>query len=73
VAGHLVVSEEEIRAAMAWACTGLRLVVEGGGAVALAALRTGRWAPDARRQGPVVAVVSGGNVAAGLLADVLEA
>jgi len=69
---HVVVSEEQIRAAMAWACTGLRLVVEGGGAVSLAALRARRWAPDAGRDGPVVAVVSGGNVSAGLLADVLE-
>lgn len=72
VAEHVVVREEEIRAAMAWACSSLRLVVEGGGAVALAALRVGRWQPDPARDGPVVAVVSGGNVAAGLLADVLE-
>ncbi len=72
VAEHVVVREEEIRAAMAWACSALRLVVEGGGAVALAALRAERWEPDPRREGPVVVVVSGGNVAAGLLADVLE-
>ncbi len=72
VAEHVVVREEEIRAAMAWACTSLRLVVEGGGAVGLAALRTGRWELDPARDGPVVVVVSGGNVAAGLLADVLE-
>lgn len=75
VAQHIVVREEEIRAAMAWACRGLRLVVEGGAAVGLAALRTGRWeldpGPDGP-DGPVVVVVSGGNVSAGLLADVLE-
>lgn len=69
---HVVVPEEEIRAAMAWACTALRLVVEGGGAVGLAALRSGRWVPDPARPGPVVVVVSGGNVAAATLADVLE-
>jgi threonine dehydratase len=69
---HLVVGEREIRAAMAWACSHLRLVVEGGGAVCLAALRSGRWRPDPARVGAIVAVVSGGNVSAGLLADVLE-
>jgi threonine dehydratase len=68
---HVVVPEEDIRAAMAWACTALRLVVEGGGAVGLAALRGGFWRPDPRRPGPVVVVVSGGNVAPSILADVL--
>jgi threonine dehydratase len=72
VAEHVVVREEEIRATMAWACAALRLVVEGGGAVALAALRVGRWELDPGRAGPVVVVVSGGNVSADLLADVLE-
>lgn len=71
VAGHVEVSEEEIRDAMAWACGALRLVVEGGGAVTLAALRSGRWRPPADRRGPVVAVVSGGNVSAETLRDVL--
>jgi len=69
---HVVIPEEQIRAAMAWACTALRLVVEGGGAVGLAALRAGLWRPDPARPGPVVVVVSGGNVAAATLADVLE-
>jgi len=69
---HVVVPEEDIRAAMAWACTALHLVVEGGGAVGLAALRSGLWRPDPGRPGPVVVVVSGGNVAPTVLADVLE-
>lgn len=72
VTEHVEVGEAEIRATMAWAVRSLRLVVEGGGAVALAALRTGRWAPDPGRPGPVVAVVSGGNVSADTLRAVLD-
>jgi len=69
---HVVVPEADIRAAMAWACARLHLVVEGGGAVGLAALRAGLWRPGIHRAGPVVVVVSGGNVDAGVLAGVLE-
>lgn len=72
VGEHVDVTEPEIRAAMAWAVRSLRLVVEGGAAVPLAALRSGRWRPDPGRPGPVVAVVSGGNVAAATLLGVLE-
>ena len=72
---HLSVSEVEIEAAMAYAVTSLRLVVEGGGAVALAALLSGAWrpnpaAPDPPR--PVVVVLSGGNVAPATLASALS-
>ncbi len=59
LAGGLVVSEPEVLAAMAFAFRALKLVVEPGGAVALAALLAGRL--DAR--GRVVGcVLSGGNV-----------
>ncbi|MGD8320832.1 MAG: pyridoxal-phosphate dependent enzyme [Gemmatimonadota bacterium] len=68
---HVVVTEEEIRAAMAFAATTLHVVAEGGGAVGIAALRSGRWSP-AEGTGAVVVVVSGGNVAPSTLADVLS-
>ncbi len=59
LAGGLVVSDAEVLAAMAFAFEALKLVVEPGGAVALAALLCGRF--DAR--GRVVGcVLSGGNV-----------
>ncbi len=59
LAGGLVVSDAEVLRAMAFAFEHLKLVVEPGGAVSLAALLTGKI--DAR--GKVVGiVVSGGNV-----------
>jgi threonine dehydratase len=59
LAGGLVVSDVEVLAAIAFAFLHLKLVVEPGGAVTLAALLSGRL--DAR--GRVVgAVISGGNV-----------
>lgn len=72
---HVSVCEADIEAAMVYAATSLRLVVEGGGAVALAALLSGAWqpstdAPDPER--PVVVVLSGGNVAPATLAAALS-
>ncbi len=59
LAGGLVVSEAEVLAAMAFAFHHFKLVLEPGGAVALAAVLAGRF--DAR--GKVVGVLlSGGNV-----------
>ncbi len=59
LAGGIAVSDDEVLAAMAFAFRHLKLVVEPGGAVALAALLAGRL--EAR--GQVVGVVlSGGNV-----------
>jgi threonine dehydratase len=69
VTDHVVVAEEAIERAMAWAFRRGRLVVEGGGAVALAALIEGAVAPADDR--PLVVVVSGGNVAADVLLGVL--
>lgn len=72
---HVSVSEAEIEAAMAYAATSLRLVVEGGGAVALAALLSGLWRPHTDAPGParpVVVVLSGGNVAPATLASALS-
>jgi threonine dehydratase len=63
---HLVVEEDAIERAMAVALRHLHIVVEGGGAVGLAALLEGGL-PAAERPGPTVIVVSGGNVDASRL------
>jgi threonine dehydratase len=66
----LAVSEAEVAAAMAFAFRNLRVVAEPGGAVALAALISGK-AGDVP-EGSVV-VISGGNVDPGLYAEILAA
>jgi threonine dehydratase len=58
VAGSATVSDDEVRVAMRFAFETLKLVVEPGGAVGLALVLAGR-APGT---GPLVVVVSGGNV-----------
>ncbi|MCG6957271.1 MAG: pyridoxal-phosphate dependent enzyme [Gemmatimonadetes bacterium] len=72
VPAHVVVTEEEILRAMAFAWRELHLVVEGGGAVGLAALLSGRWRPEPDAAGAVVVVVSGGNVSRDTLMKVLS-
>lgn len=74
LAGGLVVSDDEVRAAMAFAFRWLKLVVEPGGAVALTALLQDRL-PRPEDGGPetVVVVLSGGNVDPGLFADIVTA
>lgn len=69
---HASVDEEAIADAMRYSVTRLRLVTEGGGAVALAALLSAAWTPPAGARGPVVVVLSGGNVAADTLARILR-
>ncbi len=59
LAGGLSVSDAEVAAAMVYAFKTLKLVVEPGGAVALAALLAGRF--DARGK-TVALTLSGGNV-----------
>lgn len=59
VAGGLVVTDEDARDAMRFAFTELKLVIEPGGAVALAAVLKGKIATKGRT---VAAVLSGGNV-----------
>jgi threonine dehydratase len=64
----LVVSEAEIRQAMAFAASEHKLVVEGGGAVGIAAMLSGRFSGT----GEITAVVvSGGNIETGKIADVI--
>jgi threonine dehydratase len=64
----LVVTEAQIRAAMRLAAARLKLVVEPGGAVALAAAL---FHGDDLAPGPVICTLSGGNVDAALFAEVL--
>lgn len=63
----LVVSDAEVREAMRFAFASLKLVVEPGGAVALAAALSGKL--DTRGKTTVV-VLSGGNVDSDLFADI---
>ena len=63
ISEHVVVDESDIRAAVAHAFREHRLVVEGGGAVGLAALWSGRYRP----KGPAAVIVSGGNMDRSLL------
>lgn len=56
----LSVTDDEVRAAMRFAFEELKLVVEPGGAVGLAALLSGRFQPQG--EGAIGVVLSGGNV-----------
>lgn len=68
LAGGLAVSDAEVAAAMRFAFEELKLVVEPGGAVALAAVLAGRY--DARGKS-VALVLSGGNADPDVFARVL--
>lgn len=57
VDGYMVVSLEETRNAMRLMAEKARIISEGAGALSLAAALTGKAGP-----GPIVAVVSGGNI-----------
>ncbi len=69
VTGGLSVTEDEVRAAVAFAFEHLKLVVEPGGAVALAAILSGTLDVAGKT---VVATLSGGNVDPGLFADIVQ-
>ncbi|PWC37247.1 threonine/serine dehydratase [Azospirillum sp. TSO22-1] len=68
LSGGLAVTDDEAAAAMAYAFTVLKLVVEPGGAVALAAVLSGKLPTAGRTIG---VVLSGGNVDPALYAGVL--
>ncbi len=63
-----VVSEDEVAEAMVFLLERAKLVVEGAGAVGVAALLSGRVRLSG--EGTTVVILSGGNVDAGLLAEV---
>ena len=66
---HVLVSEGEIRSAMRFAASEYHLILEGGGAVALAAMLRGDLPSG---DGDMALVLSGGNVDPALLAEVLQ-
>jgi threonine dehydratase len=66
--GLVVVEDEETAEAMFWLLERCKLVVEGAGAVGIAALLGGQVAPAPK--GTTVAVLSGGNVDPGLLLSI---
>ena len=68
LAGGVVASDDEVRGAVAWAARALKLVVEPGGAVGLACVRTGRLPARGRT---VVVVLTGGNIDPALLRSIL--
>lgn len=67
----LTVSEADIRSAMAFAAHKMGFVLEGAGAVGVAALRSGVVTPDPDR-GETVVILTGRNVAPKLLSEVLH-
>lgn len=70
LSGGLTVSDAEVKAAIAYAFRHLKIVVEPGGAVALAAILAG--AIDLQGK-TVVAILSGGNIDAALFSSILAA
>lgn len=70
LAGGFAVSDEEVRAAMRFAFRELKLVAEPGGAVALAAVLSGKLPLDGRVTG---LIISGGNADAEMFARVIAA
>jgi threonine dehydratase len=71
ISGGLVVTDDQVRAAMRFAFAKMKLVIEPGGAVALAALLAG-IAPPAPKAGDIVVVVSGSNVDPTLYAEIIS-
>ena len=64
----VAVSESDIASAVVFLVERARLVVEGAGALAVAALRAGLVRPG----GPTIAVISGGNIDASLLGRLVQ-
>jgi threonine dehydratase len=67
VDGSIVVSLDQTRQAMRVMAEKTRVIAEGAGALALAAALTGTAGP-----GPIVAIVSGGNIDLPKYCEILE-
>jgi threonine dehydratase len=70
LSGGLAVTEAEVRRAVAFAFTELKLVVEPGGAVSLASILAGKVDTKGRTTG---VVLTGGNVDPALFAEIIRA
>ncbi len=68
VDGYIVVSLDEVKRAMRLMAEKARVIAEGAGALALAAALTGKAG-----QGPVVAIVSGGNIDLAKFVELIDA
>ena len=68
LAGGVAVSDTDVKGAIAYAARTLKLVVEPGGAVALASVLAGKIEPSGRT---IAVVLSGGNIDDNLLREVL--
>jgi threonine dehydratase len=68
IEGSIVVSLDDTKRAMRRVAEQVRVIAEGAGALAVAAALTGRAGP-----GPVVAVVSGGNIDLAKFAELVGA
>jgi len=70
--GGYAVSDDQVRAAMTWAFENLKIVVEPGGAAALAALLAGHHSsPVGAPHQTVALVLSGGNVDSAIFTDAI--
>ena len=69
LAGGFAVSDAEVKGAIAFAARTLKLVVEPGGAVALASVLAGKIECGGRT---IAVVLSGGNIDDDLLREVLQ-
>ena len=68
VDGYIVVSLDEVKRAMRLMAEKVRVIAEGAGALGLAAALTGKAG-----QGPIVAIVSGGNIDLDKFAELISA
>ena len=69
LAGGIAVTDEEAKAAVRFAFRELKLVVEPGGAVSLAAILAGKLDLAGKT---VMAVLSGGNIDPSLFAEIIQ-
>ena len=67
VDGYIVVTLEETKAAMRLMAEKARVIAEGAGALPLAAALTGKAG-----KGPIVAIVSGGNIDLKKFSELIE-